>query len=197
MPEIWGIILAAGESKRMKAPKLLLPFRGKTMIEIVIENVTFSGIKNILVVLGSGRDEILEVINRLPIKHCYNDKFQQGMLSSIQCGFRSLPDTSDAVMIFLGDQPMIHEKVVEAVIKAYVLSRKGILIPVYNKKRGHPILVDLKFRKEIEKLDARQGLRSLAHKFPGEVLEVEVAYDGILRDIDTREEYLNEVNQIL
>lgn len=196
MSEIWGMILAAGESKRMKVRKLLLPYHGKTMIEKVIENVTCSGIKNIIVVLGSGRDEIFEVIRTLPVESCFNDKYKQGMLSSIKCGFRYLPETSDAVLIFLGDQPMIPEQAVKAVIQAYKQSGKGILIPVYKQKRGHPILIDRRYRNEIEKLDAREGLRSLASKFPGDVYEVEVDDDGILRDIDTREEYINELNQI-
>ncbi len=194
MPELWGMIMAAGESKRMKVRKLLLPFHGKTMIEKVIDNVGSSGINNILVVLGSGREEILEVIRLLPVEHCYNENFKQGMLSSVKCGIRSLPVTMDAVLIFLGDQPSIPGHITQTVIKAYQESGKGILIPVYNQKRGHPVMINRRYRDEIEILDDDKGLRSLAEKFSGDVLEVEVDDDSILRDIDTREEYLNETS---
>ena len=194
MPEIWGMILAAGESKRMKTRKLLLPFYGSTMIEKVIANVNSSEIKNILLVLGSGREEILEVIKSLPVKHCYNENFTQGMLSSVKCGFRSLPGSMSAVLIFLGDQPRIPGHIVKKVIRAYQESGKGILMPVYKQKRGHPILIDCRYRDEIERLDEQEGLRSLSKRFPDDVLEVEVDDDGILRDIDTREEYLKETS---
>jgi CTP:molybdopterin cytidylyltransferase MocA len=194
MSEIWGIVLAAGESKRMKVQKLLLLYQGKTMIEKVIENVTHSGVDNTLVVVGSNKDEILGVIDHLPVSHCYNDNYKQGMLSSVKCGFRSLPGTFEAALVFLGDQPMIPSEAVNIVIQAYRQSNKGIVIPVYQKKRGHPLLIDMKYREEIEKLEEQEGLRGLACKFPEDVLEVEVNLPGILRDIDTREEYLNAIN---
>ncbi len=92
MSVIWAIILAAGESKRMKSPKMLLPFDGKTMIEKVIENVTGSDIDKIVVVTGSYREEIQKVAGYLPVTFCYNGNYKQGMLSSVKCGFRSVPD---------------------------------------------------------------------------------------------------------
>ena len=69
------------------------------------------------------------------------------------------------------------------------------MIPVYNHRRGHPLLVDMKYRKEIEKLDLEKGLRALRHLFPQDVLEVEVDEPGILLDIDTREDYTNATNR--
>ena len=194
MSEIWGMVLAAGESTRMKVQKLLLPFQSKTIIEKVIENILQSGVDNTLIVVGSNKDEILDVIGLLPVSHCYNDKYKQGMLSSVKCGFRSLPGTFEAALVFLGDQPMIPAEAVNIVILAYRQSNKGIVIPVYQKKRGHPLLIDMKYREEIEKLEEQEGLRGLACKFPEDVLEVEVNLPGILRDIDTREEYLNAIN---
>jgi molybdenum cofactor cytidylyltransferase len=194
MSDIWGIVLAAGESSRMKVQKLLLPYQGKTIIEKVIENVKLSGADNTLVVVGSDKDEILGVIEHLPVSYCYNYNYKQGMLSSVKFGFRSLPETFGAALIFLGDQPMVPVEAVNAIILAYRQSHKGIVIPVFEKKRGHPLLIDSKYRDEIEKLEEREGLRSLACKFPADVLEVEVDLPGILVDLDTREEYEKAVN---
>ncbi len=64
------------------------------------------------------------------------------------------------------------------------------------KKRGHPVLIDIKYRNEIEKLDPESGLRSLAQLFPDEVDEVEVNTPAILKDIDTYEDYINSLKQI-
>ena len=68
-------------------------------------------------------------------------------------------------------------------------------MPVYKKKRGHPLLIDMKYTDELEKLNPDEGLRMLAHKFPVDVLEVETNDPAILKDIDTPEDYRNELNQ--
>ena len=81
-------------------------------------------------------------------------------------------------------------------IEAYRKSGKGILIPVFNGKRGHPLLVSSRYREEIKKLDGNEGLRALAGRFPDDVLEVDAGTSDILRDIDTPEDYKNELNQI-
>jgi molybdenum cofactor cytidylyltransferase len=196
MSDIWGIVLAAGESKRMKTQKLLLPFAGKTMIEKVVENIAESSIDKILVVVGSHSDEIIEATAHLRVKHCYNENFQQGMLSSVKCGIKALPQVYDAVMIFLGDQPQIPINVVNLVIETYRRSDKGIVIPTYRKKRGHPLLIDRKYREEIEQLDEQEGLRALSLKYAVDVLEIETNIPEILRDIDTREDYANTIKQM-
>ena len=90
---------------------------------------------------------------------------------------------------------MIDVKTIEEVAYAYHKTGKGIIMPVYNKKRGHPLLIDTKYSDELEKLNPGEGLRMLAHKFPVDVLEVETDDPAILKDIDTPEEYRNELNQ--
>jgi molybdenum cofactor cytidylyltransferase len=195
MGDIWAIILAAGESKRMKVPKLLLPFSGKTMIEKVIGNVIRSEVFHTLVVLGSYRDEILEVIGNMPVSYCYNDNYREGMLSSVLCGFKNLPVQYDAVLVFPGDQPFIETNVINLIINSYRETGKGIVIPVYRKKRGHPVLISFKYREDIYTLPDDEGLRSLATRHPEDVLEVKVKSPGILKDFNTKEEYLNEINK--
>jgi molybdenum cofactor cytidylyltransferase len=196
MINIYAIILAAGESKRMKVPKMLLPFDGKTMIEKVIGNVTGSDISDTLVVLGSYRDEILEAIGGLPVKYCYNEKYRDGMLSSVKCGFKNLPENYDAVLVFPGDQPLIEPGVINKIISAFRQTKKGIVVPVYRKKRGHPVLISRKYRNDVYSLPENEGLRSLSSKYPGDVFEVNIRSQSILKDFNTKEDYLNEINQI-
>ena len=195
MGEIWAIILAAGESKRMKVPKMLLPFHGKTMIEKVVENVAGSEVFRTLVVVGAFRDEILGAISHTGVSSCYNENYRNGMLSSVKCGFRNLPALYDAVVVFPGDQPFIEPDVINSLIGAYRKTGKGIIIPVYRKKRGHPVLISSKYRDAIGSLDENEGLRSLSLMFKEDVSEVKTSSPGILKDFDTTDVYLNELNK--
>ncbi len=197
MSEIWAIVLAAGESKRMGSPKMLLPYRGATIIEKVIENIALSSVVKTLVVLGCDRDEILEVISELPVRHCYNPDYKTGMLSSVKCGFAYLPDDYLAALVFPGDQPMIESTVINLVVRAWRDSGRGIVVPTFRGRRGHPLLIDRKYRKEIMTLDDSEGLRVLALKHPGDVKEIETDNPSILKDIDTAEDYRNEINRTI
>jgi molybdenum cofactor cytidylyltransferase len=189
MSRIYAVILAAGASVRMGSMKMLLPFQGLTMIEKVIGNVLASGVKNILVVTGSGEEDIVRIIGKLPVERCFNESWKDGMLASVQCGIKALPEDCEAVLVCLGDQPMIDTATVRELIDAYSNSDREIIIPVFRKKRGHPLLIGKKYFSEIGKLDPDKGLRMLAHEFPDDVLEVETDNQGILKDIDTPEDY--------
>ena len=184
-----AIILAAGSSSRMGTQKMLLPFGESTILETVIHNTLSSSVDSVLVVLGADHEEILELIKPLPVDVCINTNHLSGMLSSVHCGFNALPEDTSTALVYLGDQPGIPPGVTNAVIKAYNDSLHGIVIPVSNHRRGHPLLVDFKYKRDIGRLDLEQGLRALMHHFPEDVLEVEVEEPGILIDIDTPEDY--------
>jgi molybdenum cofactor cytidylyltransferase len=196
MSEIWAVILAAGESKRMGSPKMLLPFNGSTMIECVISNVTKSDVDRIIVVLGAEKEALIPLMGKWQIEYCYNENYKEGMLSSVQCGFKNLSSGCKASLVFQGDQPLITSNTINTVINAYLSSEKGIVIPVYKNKRGHPILIDMKYRNDIDKLSPDKGLRSLTYKFPSDVLEVDTDESGILRDFDTYDQYTIGINLI-
>ncbi len=189
MGDIWAIILAAGESKRMGFPKMLLDFNGSSMLENVINNIKSSDIDKIIVVLGSYKESLTAIVANCSVNYCYNENYEEGMLSSVKCGIRNLPKLTAAAVIFQGDQPFIFQDVINKVIMSYRNSEKGIVIPVCNKKRGHPLMVDRKYFDKIEKLDNGEGLRSLAYIYSDDVMEIETGDTGILRDFDTYEDY--------
>lgn len=189
MENSWAVILAAGSSRRMGSQKLLLPFARSTIIETVVDNVLNSSIDHVMVVLGANHSEVRDILESRPVHFCYNKEHENGMLSSVKCGIRALPADALTALIYLGDQPGIPPSVTNSVIEAYSEELYGIVIPVHMHRRGHPLLVDMKYRKEIEELDLEEGLRSLRHHFPEDVLEVEVDESGILVDIDTPEDY--------
>jgi len=193
--DIWAIVLAAGLSSRMGTQKLLLPFGDKTIIEKVVENILALGILHIRVVLGADHTDIAEALKSWPVSFILNENYSEGMHSSVMCGVRSLPLSTHAVLIFLGDQPFIPAKVTEKVVEAWESSGKGIVIPLFEGKRGHPNLYDLKYRNELTNLNPEIGLRSVAQIFPEDICEVETFSPEIVRDIDTKDDYINEINK--
>ena len=192
--KIAAIILAAGESKRMKSPKMILPFKGRTMIECVIGNIQAAGIDEPIIVVGAWKEDIEKVAGNHRVKIVFNRNYRNGMLSSVICGINSVPPSCDAAVIIPGDMPMVSADVINKVINDYIATGKRIVIPVYQGRRGHPLLVASDLFREINRLDENEGLRQLAQVYPEDVIEAEVDSDSILKDIDTRTEYLKEIN---
>ncbi|MDF1561387.1 MAG: nucleotidyltransferase family protein, partial [Bacteroidales bacterium] len=149
-----------------------------------------------VLVLGAGSCGIKNITSRYNVVHCYNADYQSGMLSSVKCGFAALPDDCTAVVVMPGDQPMIDAGEINGVIAAWIESGKGIVMPAYMGRRGHPLLIDTRYREEVMTLPENEGLRALAARYPGDVFEAETDDPSVLRDIDTRDDYLNELNII-
>ena len=190
---IWAIVLAAGESSRLGRPKMLIPFRGKTMIETVIDNILSSSVKKAVVVLGAFSEEITRLIQHLPVMTCFNENYTKGMLSSVQCGVRFLPQNFEAVLVVPGDQPLIEPKIIDNMVVSYRRTPKGIIIPVYKGERGHPVLIDRKYRIAIDDLDESRGLRMLSEIYTEDVLEMETDSSGILKDFDNEADFETEI----
>jgi len=174
---------------------MLLPFGRKTIIETVIENVTASEAGKCMVVLGAESASIIRIISGWPVKYCINENYRKGMLSSVICGFRALPESFGAALVFPADQPLIKPRTINTVISAFRESGRGIVIPVHDGHRGHPLLVSSRYRDEIYSLPEKEGLRALARRFPDDVIEIETGTDDILIDLDSQEEYRKELEK--
>lgn len=186
---IWAVILAAGESRRMGTQKLLLAFGETTVVGAVVGTALASRVDRVLVVLGADKDDVREEIKLLGINFVVNENFAEGMLSSVQAGFRALPADAEAAVVMLGDQPFLPARVIDAVVEAFRRSGKGIVVPAFQGRRGHPVLVDLKYRDAVLALDPAGGLRRLMHAHPEDIFEAEVEDANILRDMDVPEDY--------
>jgi molybdenum cofactor cytidylyltransferase len=186
---IWAVVLAAGESRRMGQPKLLLPYGNGTIIEMVVRNVASSRVDRAVIVLGGNRREIEQKIRTVAMKRVVNRRYKEGMFSSIRRGLSALPASAGAAVFVLADQPDVPTSVIDLLIEAYRREKKGIVLPVFRKKRGHPLLLDLKYRREIEALSPDIGLRGLLRKHPDDILEVRVSSPAVLKDIDDPDDY--------
>jgi xanthine/CO dehydrogenase XdhC/CoxF family maturation factor/CTP:molybdopterin cytidylyltransferase MocA len=190
---ISAIILAAGESSRMKKPKLLLPFGDRSIIETVVDHAGRSAIGKTIVVLGANHEAIGKQIRNYPVETVYNSQYKKGMFSSVQCGLRAVPEPTEAVMILLGDQPMIGTGIMDRMVKAYRKAESGIIVASCKGKRGHPILIGSKYFRELLELPSGSSLRELLDMHLEDITELETDSPEILRDIDTEKDYQEEL----
>lgn len=186
---IIAIVLAAGKSVRMGRPKMLLPFGRKTLIETVLAGVRRSCVDDAIVVLGAHREAVEPVVARSGFRTIFNENFEAGMLSSVLRGLREAPAGAQAFLVVLGDQPFPPATVIDRLIAAREMTGKGIVLPVHGGRRGHPVLIDMRYRDDATSLDPSVGLRQLLRDHPDDVLEVPVRTPAVLADIDRPDDY--------
>lgn len=187
--EIVGVVLAAGESRRMGRLKALLPFGDRTVIERVIQPLLQADLAQVAVVLGHRAAEITAVLKPLPVHLIYNAYYRDGMTTSVQAALREITPVPDAYLLALVDQPLIAPGLLQPLLAAYAQTRKGIVLPTYHGKRGHPLLLAATYRQEVLALSREQGLHMVTRGHPDDTLEVPMASDDILHDMDYPEEY--------
>ena len=190
---ISAIVLGAGLSQRMGALKQLLPYGDHTVIEQVVSVLLACPIDDVVVVLGHRHTEIADVLSSWRVRLTVNPRYAEGMLASLQQGWSAASPAADAVMHVLGDQPHLDQRVVRQLIDAYREGDGGILAPTFDGRRGHPILLDARYRAEILALRDGATMRDVLRRHAAEVRQVEVETDGILRDMDTWSEYEREL----
>lgn len=193
---VYAIVLSAGMSTRMGSPKQLLPFGDSTVLQRIVDVLLRADLSGVVVVLGHRAEAIRESLAGRPVGFRLNPDYREGMFSSVRCGLSALPPDADAALIVLGDQPQIDAEVVRRVVAAYREGEKGIVIPTFEGGRGHPALVDLgRYRDEILALSGEAGLKPVMRGHPEDTLELPVDEAGILRDIDTPEDYRAELQR--
>jgi molybdenum cofactor cytidylyltransferase len=186
---ISAILLAAGESNRMGQPKQLMPFGQITIVERTIDNLLNSALSETIVVLGYKDEEIRKTIAGKPIKIAMNPDYQQGMSTSIIAGLKQVDKRARAVLIALSDQPFVDSQTINSLVEAFIANKRGIIIPVYQGRRGNPVIFAIKYKGELLNLKGDVGGREIITLHPDDVLEVAVNCEGVLLDIDTMENY--------
>ena len=191
-PKTAGIILAAGASKRFGSPKQLASFRGRPLLAWIIDAAVQSDLDQIILVLGSAHDQILEQLNEdlleSEISTFINHDYRLGQSSSLQLGLSLVSADHQAVMFLLADQPMTDASVINSLIRAFRLSPKSICVPVSNGKRGNPVIFGSKYFEALMNTRGDQGGREIIRGNPHDVHEVETADPQIFADIDTPED---------
>lgn len=199
---ISAIILAAGASRRMGQPKMLLPWGNVSVLEHIISVLARAGIEDILVVRGAVREQMEEAVmkyaQRYPVRSVHNENYAHGeMLSSLQCGLRVLnqPRLSTAqgptaaALVGLGDQPQIQERSVRLVCEAFINTKSPLVVPSFQMRRGHPWLVAHPLWAELLEMNSPQSPRDFLNAHAGDIHYVNTDTPSILADLDTPEDY--------
>lgn len=184
-----GIILAAGSSSRMGETKQLLFFRGKLLLELVAEHAQNSALQQIIVVLGYEEQQIRRKIDFHDASVIVNADYAMGQSTSIYCGLSLVSATCDAAMFLLGDQPLIEGSVIDSLIEAYKYGRAPITVPVYQGRRGNPVIIDRSLFPALKALTGDTGARQLFGAHESRIHYVDVPTPEILLDIDTLADY--------
>jgi CTP:molybdopterin cytidylyltransferase MocA len=192
---ICGIILAAGESSRMKSPKALLKIGDETFVERIISTMHRAGIAEIIVITGFHHDQIDQALKqRKDIRVVYNDRYSLGQFSSLRAGVRALPDGVSAILVWPVDLPLVQDQTAMRV-KEEQGSPNAAAIPVFNGRKGHPVLYRREVLHAIQSMDDTHTGKELQNLFAGKISYVEVNDEAILLDIDTPEEYEKLINR--
>ncbi len=188
MKNVAAILLAAGRSKRMGAFKPLLPFGDRSIITTCIDQLRAAGIETIIVVLGHRAEELRKHLTHANVRFAINEDPTTEMSTSIARGVEELPPATQAVILALGDHPVLDPEVIATLLKHWAQGGK-LLIPEYAGRGGHPVLVDLDFRTELLQLDSERGLKGLFKVHRSQTRRIPVTSPLIARDLDTWDDY--------
>ena len=160
---ISAIILAAGESKRMGQPKMLLPWGKTTVLGHVLSTFQEAGIEDLFVVTGGTHEEVEQIVKQYKCRSVFNKNFERGeMLSSLQLGLEGQSSQVRATLIGLGDQPQIQAKSVLLICEAFREQNSKLIVPSYQHRRGHPWLVERALWQELLALKFPQSPRDFS-----------------------------------
>jgi molybdenum cofactor cytidylyltransferase len=186
---IAGLILAAGQGKRLGQVKPLLAHDHATLLERVIRAARPSKLDSLIVVLGHEARHIVSKIPMERMKVVINGQHRVGLSSSIQKGLAHVPSHYEAVLIALGDMPLVTTRTIDLLIAEFKKSAKGIVVPLHNGQRGHPVIIAHSYLEKLLELRGDVGAKAIIDAHPKDVREVPIDSDEVLIDIDTRDDW--------
>lgn len=191
---VGAVVLAAGMSRRMGSPKVLLPWtEHKTILEHILDQLLLAKMQHITVVTGHRADDVRPLAAHIGAEVTLNPDYATGeMLSSLKAGLQAMPPHISAALVVLGDQPRIQPRVIAQVLTAYAEGAGDIVAPSYRMRRGHPILIDRRYWQDILNLPPDGAPRDVINRHQDRVGYVNVDTDSVLRDIDTPDDYRDE-----
>ena len=181
-----ALVLAAGSSRRMAGSnKLLQPVAGVPMVRRAANAALASRSTAVVVVTGFDADAVRESLAGLDLEFANNPEHASGMASSLRAGLGALPADTDAVVVVLGDMPMVTAAHIDSLIAAFDPARGNIVVPVKGDRRGNPILWPRALFAEMQQVQGDVGARELLKIHAGRVDSVACGDDAIFADVDT------------
>ncbi len=189
MVKVSAILLGAGESKRMGVNKLSLLWGRTTVFEHCLNTLLRSDVHEVIVVLGRKTADLRDSLQKTGARVVDNPFYRGGISTSIRKGIRVVDPASEGILVALGDQPFLKAATINVLVRAFAVRDRSIIVPSFRGKRGHPVIFHRKFAKELLRLKGDVGARSILERHPGDVGSVRVRSEGVLKDIDTRQDY--------
>lgn len=182
-----AVLPAAGASRRMGHPKLLLPFGAGTVVGSLVAALRAGGVTEIVLVT-SPKDEALQAWAReAGLSVTVNPDPDRGMLSSIQEGVAALAGREALLLVSPADLPNLRPETVSLLRRRMAESGAPLAVPLFRGQRGHPLAIAPALVPEIPRLQS--NLKQLRDRHASKLLEVEVEDPGVVQDVDTPEDY--------
>jgi CTP:molybdopterin cytidylyltransferase MocA len=182
-----AVILSGGASHRMGTPKALLPYQDRTFLEHLLQVTDHPRVGVRRVVLGAAAQCITETIPLQPNEIVINEDWEKGQLSSIHAALRSLPSSTDAILLCLIDHPLVSRGLVHDLIERFYSSHQPIVLPVYKSRRGHPVIFSSALYDELLAAPLETGARAVVWAHRNEVSELHTSEEGCVLNLNDPE----------
>lgn len=185
-----AVILAAGEARRMQGiNKLAVEMQGVPLLKRTLIALSGAGVDEVVVVLGHYAEALEPLVRDFPVTIVRNERYPEGQMTSVRAGLAALPGPFDAVLMCLGDQPLLNAQDIQALIGAYKKRDHGVVVvPQVQGQRGNPIIFDWAARDELATGDTKVGCRQFIEKHPEQVAIFDTDNDHYVIDLDTPED---------
>jgi len=186
---IAAVVLAAGRSTRMGAVnKLIAEIGGKPLVRIAAEQALASRASPVIVVTGHERERVEAALKGLPVRIVHNADYAEGLGTSLKAGIAAVPADADGAIVCLGDMPQVSSVLIDKLIAAFDPERGAlVVVPSIDGRRGNPVVWSRRFFHDLTQIQGDIGARHLIGAYAEAVVEVAVADDAALTDVDTPE----------
>ena len=188
---ISSILLAAGQSKRMKGEnKLLKKYKKKYLINHILNSLIKSKVNKIIVVLGYENRKVKKIsLKSKKITFVFNSQYLKGISTSIKCGLKKISKKNIGFLIAHADMPLVSKTILNTLCTGLKNSKKNIFVPVYKNKAGNPLAFKYSMIKFLKKIKGDRGAKKLIKSNKSKVQFVKIKSKSILIDFDQLKDF--------
>lgn len=198
---LFALIPAAGRSRRMGSPKLLLAWNGSTVIEQLLSALRRPEIVAVYVVVRPDDIELQSVLSSTTATVIVPDHDPPDMRDSVEIGLNAIrnefrPTADDGWMLIPADHPLIEREVLDGMLQHWFRNDCQALVPKFGDRRGHPTLMRWSLAEQVQQLPHEVGINTLLRSSATLVTEWPTPHESVLADLDTPEDYAHWLQRL-